>query len=188
MFRKALGNNAYLALLEHRHAHDMFSLIDTNRDHLRQWLPWVDATATPRESKLWIKEALKLYAEGRELHAGIWVETDMAGIIGCRFQWQNHAAVIGYWLGQEYQGMGLMTDACKALLHYCYTALGLNRVEIRCAVENRRSRAIPQRLGFKEEGTVREAEWLYDHYVDHVIYGLLAREWMQGICPDTLKQ
>lgn len=177
MFRKPIGSEAYLALLEHCHAQDMIDLILVNSDHLRQWLPWVDATTCLRDSKLWIKEALKLYAEGRELHVGIWSQGKMAGIIGCKFSWRHHSTVIGYWLGQDYQGKGLMTVACKAMLCHAFIRLGLNRAEIRCAVENHRSRAIPQRLGFKEEGVIREAEWLYDHYVDHVVYGLLAREW-----------
>ena len=48
---------------------------------------------------------------------------------------------------------------------------------IHCAVGNRRSRAIPERLGFTQEGIARDAEWLYDHYVDLVTYSLLAPEW-----------
>ncbi|MEN1761147.1 GNAT family protein [Anoxynatronum sibiricum] len=53
----------------------------------------------------------------------------------------------------------------------------LNRVEIRCATGNHKSRAIPQQLRFVAEGVLREAEWLYDHYVDHVVYAMLASEW-----------
>ena len=53
----------------------------------------------------------------------------------------------------------------------------LNRIEIRCASGNHRSRAIPVRLGLREEGLLRDAEWLYDHFVDHVVYAALAKEW-----------
>jgi ribosomal-protein-serine acetyltransferase len=52
-----------------------------------------------------------------------------------------------------------------------------NRVVIACASKNQRSRAIPERLGFTHEGVAREAEWLYDRFVDSEIYALLNREW-----------
>jgi ribosomal-protein-serine acetyltransferase len=66
-----------------------------------------------------------------------------------------------------------MTNSCKALIEYGFTALNLNRLVISCATENYASRAIPKRLGFDYEGTARDAEWLYDRFVDHEIYSLL---------------
>ncbi|MDQ0343269.1 RimJ/RimL family protein N-acetyltransferase [Lederbergia wuyishanensis] len=91
--------------------------------------------------------------------------------------WANKTAYIGYWLVEEYQGNGIMTKVARALTDYAFTELKLNKVEIRAAVENKKSRSIPERLGFVNEGCIRNAEWLYDHYVDHVIYGILADEW-----------
>ena len=70
-----------------------------------------------------------------------------------------------------------MTNACRTLVTYAFHEWGLNKVEIHCAVGNIRSRAIPTRLGFTQEGSLREAEWVNDHFVDLVIYGMLAREW-----------
>ena len=61
------------------------------------------------------------------------------------------------------------------------TGSGLDRVEISCAGENTRSRAIPPRLGFTHEATRREYIWLGDHYADQLIFGLLAREWKAGL-------
>lgn len=66
-----------------------------------------------------------------------------------------------------------MTASCRALINRAFGELDLHRVMILCATENRRSRAIPERLGFTLEGVAREAEWLYDHFVDLAIYGLL---------------
>ncbi len=73
-----------------------------------------------------------------------------------------------------------MTRACKAIIDHTFKDLGLHRVEIRCAAENFKSQAIPERLGFAREGVIRQAEWLYDHFEDHVVYGLLAPEWPGG--------
>ena len=73
-----------------------------------------------------------------------------------------------------------MTKACKALVTYAFQELNLNRVEIRCAEKNFKSRVIPERLHFVNEGLIREAEWLYTHYVDHVVYGMIARDYSWG--------
>lgn len=70
-----------------------------------------------------------------------------------------------------------MTAAVRALLDNAFHNFGLNRVEIRAAVENTKSQAIPRRLGFQEEGIVKEAEWLYDRYVDHIAFAMLAADW-----------
>jgi ribosomal-protein-serine acetyltransferase len=63
------------------------------------------------------------------------------------------------------------------LTDYAFNELKLDKVEIRVAVENKKSRGIPERLGFVSEGCIRQAEWLYDHYVDHIVYGMLAKDW-----------
>ncbi|MNS61051.1 putative ribosomal N-acetyltransferase YdaF [compost metagenome] len=89
----------------------------------------------------------------------------------------NRKASIGYWLGSAYQGKGLMTKSCKALIDYSFAELGLNRIEIRAGVGNQKSRSIPERLGFTEEGVIRQAELNEDRYIDHVVYGILASEW-----------
>ncbi len=178
MFACPLGDDAELRLLEERHAEALFALVDTNRAHLRAWLPWVDETRTVEDIRAFLRRALRQWADGRGVQCGIWERGLLAGSIGQHpIDWLNRSANLGYWLGEAYQGRGLMTRACQALVTYSFAELGLHRVEIRAAPENQRSRAIPERLGFRQEGVRREAEWLYDHYVDLVVYGLLAGEW-----------
>ena len=81
------------------------------------------------------------------------------------------------------QGRGIMTRACAAMTRWCFDELKLNRVEIQCARENARSRAVPMRLGFVQEGILRQAGTAEAGFVDHVVYGMLASEW-----PTTLAQ
>ncbi|MFF2591619.1 GNAT family N-acetyltransferase [Peribacillus butanolivorans] len=103
---------------------------------------------------------------------------EIAGTIG--FNEINKASKIGsigYWLGEGFQGNGIMTKAIKTFIDYGFRELGLNRIEVSIAVENKRSRALAERQGFIEEGRLRQAEWLYEHYVDHIIYAKLAEEW-----------
>jgi ribosomal-protein-serine acetyltransferase len=53
----------------------------------------------------------------------------------------------------------------------------MHRIDIAAATENMKSRKIPEKFGFTQEGVSRESEWLNDHYVDNVWYGLLENEW-----------
>jgi ribosomal-protein-serine acetyltransferase len=67
-----------------------------------------------------------------------------------------------------------MTGAVRALVDHALRGWELNRVEIRAAPDNRRSRAIPERLGFRQEGVLRQAERVSDRYLDSVLYAMLA--------------
>lgn len=100
------------------------------------------------------------------------------GVIGTHnINWSNRSTSLGYWLGEAYQGQGVMTRACRALIAHIFNDMGLNRVEIACATGNNGSCAIPRRLGFTLEGINHQVEWLYDHYVDHYLFALLAQNW-----------
>jgi ribosomal-protein-serine acetyltransferase len=178
MFAFPLGPDAELRLLEEIHVHELWLLTDANRAHLRRWLPWVDGTRSPEDTLMYVRVATQQFASNQGYECGIWWRGELAGTIGNhRIDWRNRATSIGYWLGEAYQGKGLMTRACAALIDYAFGPLRLHRVEIRAATENLRSRAIPERLGFQLEGIARDADWLYDHYVDLAVYGLLASEW-----------
>lgn len=160
-------------------AHELFSLTDANRAHLRQWLPWLDKTATAADTRTFIRNALDQFGDTGAMIAAIYNNNQMVGVIGYnQIDWSNAIAHIGYWLAVSHQGQGIMTTACRYFVEYSFSTLALNRVVIRCATENHRSRAIPERLGFRHEGTAREAEWLYDHFVDHEVYAMLSRHWL----------
>ncbi|HMM19721.1 MAG TPA: GNAT family protein [Selenomonadales bacterium] len=178
MFSHKVRDDVALRILETRHAEDLFSLIAENRECLRKWLPWVDGTTRPEQTRNRIEISLKAFAENNGFQLGVFHKGSIAGCIGLHsIDWNNRKTSIGYWLGEAFQGRGIMTDSCKAVVDYLFKDLSLNRVEIRAAPANLKSRAVPERLKFVNEGTVRQAEWLYDHYVDHVVYGMLKEDW-----------
>ena len=180
MFRFRIDDDTELRLLENRHAEELFALTDQNREHLRRWLPWLDNNRSLEDTRAFIAKSLIQYANNKGFPTGIWFKGALAGVIGYNtIDCSVRTASIGYWIGASFQGQGLVTGACRALIDYAFNGLGLNRVEIRCATGNKKSQAIPERLGFKQEGTVRQAEWLYDHFVDHAVYGVLASEWQR---------
>jgi ribosomal-protein-serine acetyltransferase len=63
------------------------------------------------------------------------------------------------------------------LIDNAFTKLNLNKIEIGAASSNKRSRAVPERLGFQQEGEIRDYEFINGRYLDRVIYGLKASEW-----------
>ncbi|OIJ15218.1 alanine acetyltransferase [Anaerobacillus arseniciselenatis] len=178
MFIHKIDDDISLKLIELRDGQRVYELTNHSRDYLKEWLPWLDATTKLEDTNEFIKFCLKGFAESNSLTTVILFKGEIVGIAGYNsINWSNKTAYIGYWLGEEYQGNGIVTKVVKALTGYAFNDLNLNKVEIRAAVENKKSRSIPERLNFTNEGCIRQAEWLYDHYVDHVIYGVLAEEW-----------
>lgn len=177
-FRYILDEDTELLLLKEEDVEELYALTNRNREHLRYWLPWVDSIQSISDTKRYITSSVRQFADDNGFQAGIWFQGRLVGIIGYHgVDWVNRSTTIGYWVGDSFQGKGLVTKACRALVDWAFREWRLNRVEIRCARENHRSRAIPERLGFTEEGIVREGEWLYDHFVDLMLYGMVAKDW-----------
>ncbi|QDU64062.1 Putative ribosomal N-acetyltransferase YdaF [Planctomycetes bacterium Pan216] len=159
-------------------AEELFALVDRHRGSLRQWLPWLDDCTRLNQTRENLERALEQMEEDQGPHLTIRVRGVIVGRIGFHsIDWTNRRTSLGYWLAPEARGRGIMTRSCRALIDYALVERRLNRVEIRCAEGNRASRAIPERLGFPCEGKLAQAQWLYDHYVDLVVYRMLADEW-----------
>ncbi|MFJ7744758.1 GNAT family N-acetyltransferase [Peribacillus sp. NPDC097295] len=159
---------------------EFYNLIIQSKSYLKEWLGWLDHTKRVEDTAQNIQSRYRELIDngGYPQSFAIIYNGRIAGTIGFNtINKANKMGVVGYWLGEEFQGKGIMSKAFKALIDYGFIDLQLNRIEVRVAVENRKSRALPERFGFMEEGRIRQAEWLYDHYEDHVIYGLLANEW-----------
>jgi ribosomal-protein-serine acetyltransferase len=177
-----VDNQTELRLLREDDAEALFALVDTNREYLRHWLPWLDSTVAVEDELAYIRLARENYQEDQGISCAIHYQGQLVGTIGFHtIKWLHRFAEIGYMLGEQFQGKGIMTNACRALIVYGFAELGLNKVVIQCATGNTRSCAIPQRLGFTREGVHRQEGWQYDHYVDLVYYGLLASEWRQTL-------
>lgn len=172
--------NLELRLRTEADAEEVFGVVDKNRSYLRQWLPWVDATKTVEDTRKYIQACLSNFEKQEGIDLGIWYEGQWVGSIGFHY-WDktNRKDTIGYWLSESFQGKGIITDSVSALIKYGFEVMNLNRIEILCAVDNAKSRAIPEKLGFKNEGVCRQNEWLYDHFIDAVAYSLLVSEWKE---------
>lgn len=177
MFDYRVNEKIKLKILQRHHARELFQLVDQSREHLRDWMPWADKTTEEKDTLGFIEFALKSFANGTDFHCGIWYEGQLAGVIGYHnMNTDIKIGEIGYWLGKEFEGKGIMTKSTAALIRYGFEELGLNKVEIVCAVENVRSQKIPQRLGFQQEGIRRQAILAGSRIADVMIFGMLVTD------------
>jgi len=177
MFTHALDTYAELRLLEDRFAAELFALIDKERTSLRKWMPWVDGTRRIQDVQEFSKQARERMAAGRSIESGIWVGGKLAGVIGLTMNQGAPAAALGYWIGSDYEGKGLVTRASRSVIQHAFVALAIDRVEIRTAVDNVRGQQVPQRLAFVHEGVARHGEWVNGVPIDINIYSMLAKDW-----------
>jgi ribosomal-protein-serine acetyltransferase len=172
-----IDDTTALRLLRAEDASELFALTDSNRKHLRAWLPWVDAVLAEVDTALFIDATIAQREAGRGPQFAILADGAIVGVAGFRpIDRMNRVGEIGYWLAAAAQGRGTMTECCRFLVRYAFLTLDLNCVVIAAATGNQRSRAIPQRLGFKFEGMLRAREELYGAFVDHAVYSQLRAE------------
>jgi ribosomal-protein-serine acetyltransferase len=162
---------------EEADADELYRLVSDNREFLAQWMPWA-AGQTLRGTVEFIRSSCRQFADSHGCQAAIVIDGNIMGTIGFhRLDWDNRSTSIGYWIAESAQGHGTVTEAVRALTGYAFQAWKMKRIEIRAAVDNQRSRAIPLRLGFKEEGAIPRAERVGDRFVDHVVYAMHAEHW-----------
>lgn len=173
-----LGSGVSVRSLREEDVPELFRLVDENREYLRAWLPWLDTTRREKDVRAFVVDARRKAVKGVSVQFAIVEAGRIAGVIGFHeIDWSHAQVGIGYWVAEDRQGRGLVTRAVRALVGIAFEELGLNRVEIHVATDNARSRAIPERLEFRHEGVLRQAERLYDRFVDLDAYSLIASEW-----------
>ena len=167
-----------IRLIDKHHADALFTLLDKNREHLREWLPWVDASQIVDDTIEFVESSLEQYGKNDGFQAGIWQDNQLVGMIGYLYwDFSNKQTEIGYWLAKDATGHGIMTRATRALVDYAFQQLDLHRIIIRCAVGNEKSCSVAKRLGFTHEGIARESNRLHNQWVGMNIYSILKKEW-----------
>ena len=180
MFSYNLDEDLRLALPEIGQAEEVAAVVRTNLEHLKPWMPWAADDYSEEHAREWIRRTLEEFVRDGRFQALIIFRGRIIGSIGFHaLDTANRSAAIGYWIDKGHEGRGIITRATRVLIDYLFDTMQLNRVEIRCNTENVRSRSIPERLGFKLEGTLREAECINGKFGDWAVYGLLRNELSQ---------
>jgi len=117
MHEITIDDNLKLRALRKDDAEELFHLVDTNRAHLREWLPWLDSNTKVGHSRDFIRSVRKQKADDLGLTYAIIFHDHIAGIVGSHPIRRNNKSVgIGYWLSCEVTGQGIMTRCCRALV------------------------------------------------------------------------
>lgn len=170
-----IDNEIELRQLEVTDAIDIFEAIDNQREYLGKWLPFVIFTKTVSDSETFVNSVVNAPRERFELQFTVRRQDQFIGLIGFKdTDRTNKKTEIGYWLSEKYQKRGIITKSVEKLCDFAFNKLDLNRVQIKCAVGNQRSKNVPKRLGFKFEGIERQGELLTGNiFTDLEIYSKL---------------
>ena len=156
-----VSKDLFLKELELGDVEHIFKTIDSQRGYLGEWLPFVEFTKSVKDSLDYVNSVVTMPEECKEWQFAIFCGDDFAGLAGFKGTDRiNRKSEIGYWLKEEFQNRGIMTEAVHALIKFGFSELGLNRIQIKCAPDNIKSNKIPQRLGFTLEGVERDSEFV----------------------------
>ena len=159
-------------------AQSVFVAVNANYEHLREYMHWVVPDYSIRHAEEFIERSIESAATMTSLGFGLFTPSEMIGSIGfVNFDGKARRTEIGYWIAKSHEGRGIISECCRLLINYAFDVLNMNRIEIRCATENVRSAAIPERFGFVREGILRQSELRNGRLHDFAVYGLLASEW-----------
>ncbi len=173
LFKKKIDEEINLVFFNESLAEKLFQLIETDREYLKKWLPWVSFTKEVSDTKKFIKDSIVAFSSGNAMHCFIEYKREIVGIIGYNsIRYDLKKVEIGYWLGANYQGNGIITRCVRALSEYAFSKLDMEKVEISTASKNYPSQGVCKRLGFQIEGTIKNSENLDGEIVDMIVWGL----------------
>ncbi|MGI4790692.1 MAG: GNAT family N-acetyltransferase [Janthinobacterium lividum] len=136
----------------------VWEAVDESREQIGPWLPWVAKTLSADDSEAAVRRGAAKWITREDVMVGIWNKETGRYLGGSglhRIEWTVPAFEIGYWLRTSEWGKGYVSEAVQVLCRFAFETLAANRVEIRCDGRNVRSRAVPLRLGFVQEATLR---------------------------------
>src|SRR4051794_27139183 len=125
MFTLKVDNEIELQLFQQHHALRLYQLVEENREHLREWMWWVDSMSSPYQFESIIPVRLSQFAENSGLSVGMLYKGKLVGSIGLhQIDWHNRMTSIGYYLSKDAEGYGIITRSVKSLLNYAFFQLG----------------------------------------------------------------
>lgn len=154
--------------------------ITENIEHLRPWMPWAHSEPEPIEEKVArLKRFRGMFDLGQNFVYGIFnpENTKLVGGTGLHPRLGVEELEIGYWMHKDYINRGLVTESTAALIKVAFELIQVHRIEIHCDPANIASAAIPRKLGFTHEGTLRAKTRFLEGWSDSMVWGLLETDY-----------
>jgi len=159
-------------------ASELFSVVDSNREYLRKWLPWLDSNMSLIDEINFIEISQKDRLQGT---SAVWLIKENDNLIGNIsinwVDWENKSCGLGYWISQDKTGNGIVTRCCESLINNLIFNNKIHRFVIEAGVNNIASRKVAEKLGMRLEGTIKDRELLYGEFIDAALYAITAPEW-----------
>ncbi len=159
----------------------LWEAVAESREHIKPWLPWGDLHKTPEDSEIFVRMMHAKWLTREDMPMGIWDLSSGRYLGGTglhRINWDVPCFEIGYWLRKSAEGHGYISEASWLLTQMCFETLHAQRVEIHVAGGNVRSAAVPLRLGFIHEATLRNKTKITTGEVrDMLIFSMIPEEY-----------
>lgn len=160
----------------------LFHIVDQNRDYLRTWQNWPDVIQTYDDMRLYVQTSLYKSRNQQGFDMVIQYHGHIVGKIGLVYiNYERQFGEIGYWLAHDAQGRGLVTRAVWLITGYSICTLNIPNIYIRCAAGNLKSRAIPERLGFKNQGIQPQQVVIHGQSHDDMLYTMSKKDWFKNM-------
>jgi len=158
--------------------------VDASREHLSPWMPWAHHETTLQDQINRLRRVRGEFDLGKDFTYAIFSrdESQVLGSTGLHTRRGAYAREIGYWIHVDYIGKGYATETASALTKVAFEIDGVDRVEIHCDPANLASAAVPKKLGYTHEATLRRrSHWSEERIEDSMIWTLFASDYAQ--CP-----
>ena len=154
----------------------LFALIDQDRANLARWMPRTANIQSVADEAAFLLKSRERIAANQFWLAVIWVGSHPAGTIDLHAFKDGHAEV-GYWLGRDFQGRGIMPHVLGIVENVAFNQLGLHKLELLIATANTRSQAVALRRGFHQDAILREhLLTATGDYNDAIVYSKLKHD------------
>jgi RimJ/RimL family protein N-acetyltransferase len=155
--------------------------VQDSLEALQRWMPWAQDGQTVEQSEIFARESAVQFIQREALNYMIWTKSDpqFVGMVGLfDLVWEVPSCEVGYWLRTSMEGQGYMTEAVNGVTAFAFATLHLQRVQIRCGGDNRRSAAVANRAGYTFEGRMRQyyRDWHTGTMGDLLVYAKIPGE------------